>query len=212
MINLINENSLSLCFMQEVIGSTFAVGAVGSLLGVLIYQNFLKNHPFRDILFWSQFLFGASGLLDLVLVLRINLKFGVPDFFFAVIDAAVTHMIGRIKWMPLLILSTKLCPPGIEGTFFALLMSIDHVGMLSSSWAGGLFLHILKVTRTQFENLWIAILVRSLLRLVPLGFLYLIPRSDPNFSTLPTEMLRTKKGNSILEPDTVEMASLVNST
>ncbi|XP_059456349.1 probable folate-biopterin transporter 3 [Corylus avellana] len=198
-------------FSQEVIGSTYAVGAAGSLLGVLIYQNFLKNHPFHDILFWSQFLFGASGLLDLVLVLRLNLKFGVPDFFFAVIDAAVTHMIGRIKWMPLLVLSTKLCPPGIEGTFFALLMSIDHVGMLSSSWAGGLFLHILKVTRTQFENLWIAILVRSLLRLVPLGFLYLIPRNDPNFSTLPTEM-RTKKDNSILEPDTVEMASLVNST
>jgi len=151
-------------------------------------------------------------LLDLVLVLRINLKIGVPDFFFAVIDAAVTHMIGRLKWMPLLVLSTKLCPPGIEGTFFALLMSIDHVGMLSSSWAGGLLLHILKVTRTQFDNLWIATLIRSLMRLVPIGFLYLIPRNDPNFSVLPTEMLMTKKGDSILEPDTVEMTSLVNST
>ncbi|XP_062157300.1 probable folate-biopterin transporter 3 [Alnus glutinosa] len=199
-------------FSQEVIGSTFAVGAVGSLLGVLIYQNLLKNHPFRDLLFWTQFLYGASGLLDLVLVLRINLKIGVPDFFFAVIDAAVTHMIGRLKWMPLLVLSTKLCPPGIEGTFFALLMSIDHVGMLSSSWAGGLLLHILKVTRTQFDNLWIATLIRSLMRLVPIGFLYLIPRNDPNFSVLPTEMLMTKKGDSILEPDTVEMTSLVNST
>lgn len=198
--------------MQELIGSTFAVGAVGSLLGVLIYQNLLKNHPFRDLLFWTQFLYGASGLLDLVLVLRINLKIGVPDFFFAVIDAAVTHMIGRLKWMPLLVLSAKLCPPGIEGTFFALLMSIDHVGLLSSSWAGGLLLHILKVTRTQFDNLWIAILIRSLLRLVPIGFLYLIPRNDPNFSVLPTETLMAKKGNSILEPDTVEMTSLVNST
>lgn len=211
MINLINEN-LSLCFMQEIIGSTFAVGAAGSLLGVLIYQNLLKNHPFRDILFWAQFLYGASGLLDLILVLRINLKIGVPDFFFAVIDEAVSHMIVRIKWMPLLVLSAKLCPPGIEGTFFALLMSIDHVGLLSSSWAGGLLLHILKVTRTQFGNLWVAILIRSFLRLVPLVFLYLIPRNDPNFSTLPTETLSSKTGNSILEPDAVEMTSLVDST
>lgn len=199
-------------FSQEVVGSIYAVGAVGSLLGVLIYQNLLKNHPFRDILFWTQLLWGASGLLDLVLVLRINLKIGLPDYFFVVIDAVISHMIGRIKLLPLLVLSSKLCPPGIEGTFFALIMSIDHVGMLSSSWAGGLLLHVLKVTRTQFDNLWLAILIRSLLRIVPIGLLFLIPRSDPNSFILPTEMLRIKKGNNIVESETVEMVSLVNST
>lgn len=199
-------------FSQEVIGSISAVGAVGSLFGVLIYQNLLKNHPFHDILFWAQLLFGASGLLDLVLVLRINLKIGVPDYFFVVMDAAISHIIGRLKWMPLLVLSSKLCPPGIEGTFFALIMAIDHVGMLTSTWAGGLLLHVLRVTRTQFDNLWMAILIRSFLRLVPIGLLFLIPRSDPNSSILPTELLRTKKGDGILEPETVEMVSLINST
>ncbi|XP_041001241.1 probable folate-biopterin transporter 3 [Juglans microcarpa x Juglans regia] len=199
-------------FSQEVVGSISAIGAVGSLFGVLIYQNFLRNKPFRGILFWIQLLYGASGLLDLVLVLRINLKIGVPDYFFAVIDAAISQMIGRIKWMPLLVLSSKLCPAGIEGTFFALLMSIDHVGLLSSSSAGGLLLHILKVTRTQFDNLWVTILIRSLLRIVPIGFLFLIPKSDPNLSILSTEMMRTKKGTSVFEPETVEMVSLINST
>ncbi|KAG2723279.1 hypothetical protein I3760_02G163200 [Carya illinoinensis] len=197
---------------KEVVGSISAIGAVGSLFGVLIYQNLLRNKPFRGILFWLQLLYGASGLLDLVLVLRINLKIGVPDYFFAVIDAAISLMIGRIKWMPLLVLSSKLCPAGIEGTFFALLMSIDHVGLLSSSSAGGLLLHILKVTRTQFDNLWVAILIRSLLRIVPVGFLFLIPKSDPNLSILSTEMMRTKKGASVFEPETAEMVSLINST
>lgn len=206
-----NGNSLSVCFMQEVVGSTFAVGAVGSLVGVLIYQNLLKAHPFRDILFWAQLLYGASGLLDLVLVLRLNLKIGVPDYFSAVMDAAITHMIGRIKWMPLLVLSSKLCPAGIEGTFFALLMSIDHVGLFTSSAAGGLLLHVLEVTRTKFDNLWMAILIRSLMRIVPIGFLFLIPRTDPKLSILPTEGLSTKNAKSILQPENVEMASLVNS-
>ncbi|GLU21950.1 hypothetical protein SLE2022_380540 [Rubroshorea leprosula] len=198
-------------FSQEVVGSIFSIGAIGSLLGVVLYQNLLKNHPFREILFWTQLLHGLSGLLDLILVLRINLKLGVPDYFFVVIDEAVSRMIGRVKWMPFLVLSTKLCPAGIEGTFFALIMSIDHVGMLTSSWAGGLLLHILKVTRTQFDNLWIAIVIRSLLRIVPIGLLFLIPRSDPNLSILPSEVLRTKKGDNIVEPENVEMASLVNS-
>lgn len=74
---------------------------------------------------------------------------------FVVMDEAVFKMIGRLKWMPLLVLSSNLCPSGIKGTFFALLMSIDHVGMLTSSWAGSLLLHSLNVTRTQFDNLWV---------------------------------------------------------
>ncbi|XP_050233638.1 probable folate-biopterin transporter 3 [Mercurialis annua] len=199
-------------FSKEVVGSIFSVGAVGSLCGVLIYQNLLKDHPFRDILFWSQLLYGASGLLDLVLVLRLNLRIGLPDYFFVVFDEAVSKMIGRIKWMPLLVLSSKLCPAGIEGTFFALIMSIDHVGLLSSTWAGGLLLHVLNVTRTQFDNLWMAILIRSMLRLVPIGLLFLIPRSDPNSAILPEEMLKTKKGDDMLENENLEMTSLVDSS
>ncbi|KAJ6961607.1 hypothetical protein NC652_000518 [Populus alba x Populus x berolinensis] len=198
--------------MQEVVGSIFSVGAVGSLSGVLIYQNWLKDHRFRDLLFWSQLLYGASGLLDLILVLRLNLKIGLPDYFFVVIDEAISMMIGRIKWQPLLVLSSKLCPAGIEGTFFALLMSIDHVGLLSSTWVGGLLLKFLKVTRTQFDNLWVAILIRSLMRIIPVFLLFLIPRSDPNLSILPEEMLKMKKGDYTLESENTEMVSLVGST
>ncbi|KAK3029364.1 hypothetical protein RJ639_037887 [Escallonia herrerae] len=200
-----------ICFTQEVIGSIFSVGAVGSLFRVLLYQNVFKKHPFHHVLFWTQLLYGTSGLLDLVLVLRLNLRYGMPDYFFVVIDEAVSRMIGRLKWMPLLVLSSKLCPSGIEGTFFALLMSIDHVGMLLSSWAGGLLLHILNVTRTQFSNLWLAILIRSFSRLLPIGLLFLIPRSDPNTSILQTEMLKTRNRDEILESENMELASLVNS-
>ncbi|KAM2994176.1 hypothetical protein FF2_046178 [Malus domestica] len=199
-------------FSKEVVGSIFSIGAVGSLFGVLLYQNFLKSYPFRDVLFWTQLLYGASGMLYLVLVLRINLKFGLPDYLFVVIDEGISMLIGRLKWMPLLVLSSKLCPAGIEGTFFAILMSIDHIGMLSSTWAGGLLLHILNITRTQFENIWMAILIRSLLRIVPIALLFLIPRSDPNLTILPSEMLRTKKANDVHEYETLEMSSLLNGT
>lgn len=193
-------------FSQETVGYIFSVGSVGSLLGALLYQNSLKDHPFRDLLFWTQLLYGLSGMLDLMLVLRLNLKMGVPDYFFIVIDEGVSQMIGRLKWMPLLVLSSKLCPPGIEGTFFALLMSIDNMGVLSSSWAGGLLLHFLKVTRNRFDNLWLAILIRNALRVAPLCLLFLVPRNDPK-----SEILSTKKGTKISESENIELVSLVNS-
>ncbi|KAJ8426406.1 hypothetical protein Cgig2_007654 [Carnegiea gigantea] len=176
----------------------------------------LNAHIHEGLFYWytdakegplfSKLLHGASGMLDLVLVLRVNLKLHIPDFLFIVIDEGISHMIGRIKWMPLLVLSSKLCPPGVEGMFFALLMSIDHVGMLTSSWAGGILLHALGVTRTQFNNLWIAILIRNTLRISPIFLLFLVPRSDPNLPVLPPEMSKEKN-----DPENIELAPLVDS-
>lgn len=201
--------------MQESIGYISAIGSVGSLLGAILYQYGLKDHPFRELLFWTQLLFGLSGMLDLVFVLRLNLRFGIPDYFFVVIDASVSQMIGRLKWMPLLVLTTKLCPPGIEGTFFALLMSIDNTGLLTSTWGGGFLLHVLKVTRTQFGKLWLAVLIRNILRVTPLCLLSLVPRSDPNSSLLPSEVLSSGDGTheppASSQDHNVELVSLVQS-
>ncbi|KAI4379755.1 hypothetical protein MLD38_006009 [Melastoma candidum] len=196
-------------FSQETVGFLFSIGSVGSLLGAVLYHHALKSHPFRDLCLWTQVLFGLSGMLDLVLVLRLNLRYGVPDYIFAVVDEGVTQLIGRLKWMPLLVLSSKLCPTGIEGTFFALLMSIDNAGLLSSSWLGGMLLHFLKVTRTEFGNLWLAILVRNILRISPLCLLFLIPGGDPNSSILPTEILNSEDGTEALEGENLELVSLV---
>lgn len=197
--------------MQENVGFIFSIGSVGSLLGALLYQYVLKDHQFRDLLFWTQLIFSLSGMLDFLLVLRLNLKFGLPDYFFIVIDEGVHQLVNRLKWMPLLVLSSKLCPRGIEGTFFALLMSIDNVGLLSASWGGGFLLHILKVTRTKFDNLWLAILIRNLLRLTPLFMLFLVPRGDPNSSILLTELPSSEVDNETSEEaDNIELVSLVN--
>ncbi|KAL7165925.1 hypothetical protein ACSBR2_036735 [Camellia fascicularis] len=198
-------------FSKETIGYIYSIGSVGSLLGAILYQYGLKDYPFRDLCFWTQLLFGLSGMLDLMLVLRLNLKFGIPDSLFVVIDVSVSQMILRLKWMPLLVLSSKLCPPGIEGTLFALLMSIDNAGLLTSSWGGGLLLHVLKVTRTEFDELWLAILIRNILRVSPLCLLFLIPGSDPNASILPTEMmLNAEEVPETPEPQNIELAPLVD--
>lgn len=97
--------------------------------------------------------------------------------------------IGRIKWMPLLVLAAKLCPPGIEGTFFALLMSVDNLGMMSSAWVGGVLLKLTGVRRRSFKYLWLAVLIRIGMRFLPLPFLFLVPNTDPDQPLLPPELL-----------------------
>ncbi|KAE8789210.1 putative folate-biopterin transporter 2 [Hordeum vulgare] len=165
------------------------VGAVGSLLGVVLYQSALKDYDFRSMLLWGQVLSSLTGMLDLALVTRVNTKMGIPDYVFAVIDCGVSVMVGKLQWMPVLVLCSKLCPPGIEGTFYALLMSIQNVGLLMSAWWGGLLLHTLNVTRSEFTNLWAVVLIRNVSRLLPLTLLFLVPQSDQNSTLLPAEML-----------------------
>jgi hypothetical protein len=178
---------------QGFIGLIYCIGSVGSLFGVLLYQISLKDYPFRSMLLWGEVLSSLAGMLDLVLVTRLNLKIGIPDYFFAVIDNNISQMVCRLQWLPLLVLCSKLCPSGIEGTFYALLMSLQNAGLLMSAWWGGLLLQMLNVTQSEFSNLWIVILIRNISRLLPLMLLFLVPRSDQSSTLLPPEMLQVSE-------------------
>lgn len=164
--------------MQELVGMVHAIGALASIVGVLIYHKLLKDYSFRNLLFFAQLVYGLSGMLDLMFILRWNLAIGLPDYLFVVLEECVSQIVSRVRWMPMIVLSTTLCPIGIEGTFFALLMSIDSLGSLSSKWGGAIILHVFHVTRTDFANLWLVILIRNFLRIATLSFIFLVPNTD----------------------------------
>jgi hypothetical protein len=168
-----------------------AIGAVASMVGVLIYHKIFKDYPFRTILFFAQLLFGVSGFLDLTFVLRWNLVLGVPDAVFVILEESVSRVVSRVRLMPMMVLSTKLCPPGAEGTFFALLMCIDSIGMLAAKTNGAIARRTLHVTRTDFSNLWLAVLLRNLLRLSALGAIFLVPTADQTDVLLPQSLLNS---------------------
>ncbi|KAL8153095.1 LOW QUALITY PROTEIN: hypothetical protein V2J09_010855 [Rumex salicifolius] len=194
-------------FSQEFIGYIFSIGSVGSLLGVVLYQYTLKDHQLRDLCFGGQLLFGLSGMLDLLLVLRLNLKLGISDHIFAVIDEGIYQLIGRLKWMPFLRKDLSsgdqrlfLCAANVyrqHWSFFALLMSIDNIGV------------------SKFHNLWLGIVIRNFLRLIPLGFLFLIPRDDLKSTILSKECVSStvdkKDVDDAKEDKYIEMVSLVES-
>ncbi|XP_061364838.1 probable folate-biopterin transporter 6 [Gastrolobium bilobum] len=175
-------------FSQEFVGWIYAIGAAASIIGVVIYHKALKDYPFRKLVFYAQLLYATSGVLDLIFVLRWNLIIGIPDYFFVVIEESSTRITSKIRWMPMMVLSTQLCPLGIEGTFFALLLCIDSIGALLSRWGGGLLLRLLHVTRTDFTNLWLAILIRDMFRFSTLALVFLVPNTGQYEGLLPSEV------------------------
>eukprot|EP00644_Phytophthora_capsici_P014019 jgi/Phyca11/13219/fgenesh1_pg.PHYCAscaffold_3_\ len=134
---------------------------------------------FRRIFFLAQLSLAVVSLLDIVLVTRANLDIGIPDKAFVLGDAVIADVISRLKTMPVMVLCAKLCPKGIEGTLFALLMSISNFSRSVSEFWGALVCAWLGIAKDEYDMLWLAIVLRSVLKVVPIFFLFLIPATDP---------------------------------
>ncbi|KAJ7542507.1 hypothetical protein O6H91_10G109000 [Diphasiastrum complanatum] len=166
----------------EFIGLAYAVGSMGAFAGVLTYRNFLRQISFRWLLFWVQIIISIFGMLDFALVTQFNLTLGISNPAFAVADEILSRATDQLKYTPVFVLCAKLCPLGIEGTFFALLVGIESIGLRFSSWGGSALLALFNVTRSQFQHLWLVVLIRNALRLLPVVMIFLLPRTTPDMT------------------------------
>ena len=116
----------------------------------------------------------ALGLTQLILVTRTNLALGIPDTWFTFGDDLILTVLGQLAFMPLLVLAASLCPPGVEGTLFALLMSIFNGAGIVGTELGALLTDALGVSAaegggpTDFTNLGLLVTICNLSSLLPL--------------------------------------------
>lgn len=162
-------------FQPEFLGRVRLVSSLATLLGIWLYQRYCKEIPFRVILGWTTALSTLIGLSSLILVTHANRVIGISDQWFSLGDSLVLTVMGQIAFMPILVLSARLCPVGVEATLFALLMSILNLAGFLSNELGALLTHFLGVTETNFELLWLLLLITNLSNLLPLPFLGWLP-------------------------------------
>ena len=120
---------------------------------------------------------------QLLLVYHVNRSLGIPDEIFTFGDDVILTVLGQIAFMPTLVLAARLCPPGVEGTLFALLMSIFNGGSFVGTELGAFLTRALGVTDVDFRNLGALIAFCNLSSLLPLPFLKWVDaveeREDP---------------------------------
>lgn len=165
-------------FDPEFLGKVRLVTSVAALIGVWLFQRFLKTIPFRQLFGWTIVFSTLLGMTMLVLVTHTNRALGIDDHWFSIGDSLTLTIMGQIAWMPVLVLGARLCPPGVEATFFALIMSVNNLAGLLSGEFGALLTHWLGVTETNFENLWMLVLLSNLSTLLPLPFLSWLPAAE----------------------------------
>lgn len=162
-------------FQPEFLGRVRLVTSFASLVGVWAFQRYFKTISFKIIFTWGIFLSTALGMTTLLLVTHTNRLLGIDDHWFSLGDNLIITVIGQIVFMPVLVLATKLCPPGIEATFFALIMSIFNLGGTVSYWLGSMMMKWLGITENQFDLLWLLIIITNLSSLIPIFFINWLP-------------------------------------
>ncbi|KAI4306079.1 hypothetical protein L6164_029388 [Bauhinia variegata] len=164
------------------LGNVRVVGWLGLMLGTFIYNRHLKYMNLRRVLMFAYIGLCFLTLVQIVLVSRINIAFGVSDKILVLTGTALSDAINQFKFMPFLILSGQLCPPGIEGTLFALFMSINNLGATLGSFVGSVLASMLNIDSGSFDNLLLGISIHTFCHFIPIAFLFLIPKEATGLS------------------------------
>ena len=142
------------CLSPSTLAALDGLQALFFVLATGLYTSLLQGIEYRTMFYTTLFTRGVASALDYLLVMRINLALGIPDFWFMLITKILAATNFRLMMMPLFTLLTQLCPPGLEGTIFALLMGLENFGEASGHYLGSQVLNILGgVRKPDFEHL-----------------------------------------------------------
>jgi predicted MFS family arabinose efflux permease len=114
-------------FSQQFIGTLAALQALGSVLGAICYAPLSRRWPLRRTI---NVTIGLSAVGTLVYFLYRGAASAVAIDF-------TNGWVYMVTTLAFLDLAARACPAHVEGTFFALLMSIYNAGVQGSQWAGG---------------------------------------------------------------------------
>ncbi|KAI9919908.1 hypothetical protein PsorP6_015681 [Peronosclerospora sorghi] len=162
-------------FTQSFLGFLSTVGSLTLLGTTALYNAYFRAMPFRRLFFRMQLASACVSFAEFVLVSRLNVALGISDTLFIFGDEVVSDVVARLKHMPSLVLCAKICPPGIEGTMFALLMSIYNFSWSVASYGGAWLCRYLLISKANFAGLATAVIIRSVAKLVPLLLLFMVP-------------------------------------
>ncbi|BDA45897.1 Folate-biopterin transporter 1, chloroplastic [Coccomyxa sp. Obi] len=173
-------------FSPEFVGRIKLLDGIAQLLGVYLFNVFLKGVQLRRLFFGLALAGVVAGFTQLLLVTGANRSLGLDDKLFVLADSVLVTGLGRIALMPCLVLAARVCPEGVEATLYAALMSVSNAASGAGDVFGAALTKLLGITAHEFSNMSWLVLVCTLCGFLPLPFLRLIPDNEKH-APLPTE-------------------------
>eukprot|EP00516_Mucochytrium_quahogii_P007591 CAMPEP_0203751108 /NCGR_PEP_ID=MMETSP0098-20131031/5233_1 /ASSEMBLY_ACC=CAM_ASM_000208 /TAXON_ID=96639 /ORGANISM=" , Strain NY0313808BC1" /LENGTH=595 /DNA_ID=CAMNT_0050640683 /DNA_START=334 /DNA_END=2121 /DNA_ORIENTATION=- len=194
------------CFDPEFIALMQVVSYLVFIFGTSLYNKYVSVWTYKQIWTSTQILMALLSMFDFVLIMRWNLKIGIPDKIFILGDEIFIDLIKRINTMPLFVLTAAACPKGVEATMFAMNMGLSNMGGTIGGYTGmGLMWLLGGIHRPEFKNLEWFVVLRGISKLFPLVLIpFLVPDGSPGAPT-PGESAKTSPGICSDDEDEVQV-------
>ncbi len=140
-------------------------GGVSSILGSIIFKRYLTHVPIKTLFVYTLTLAFALRWLHIILAARVIPQF---DIIFAIGEQVAMTLVYQCILLPVVCLVAKICPVGIEGSLYALIMSISNFGgTLSSEWSA-VMASAMGITKSNFDKFIPFIIVCNVLAIIPI--------------------------------------------
>jgi folate/biopterin transporter len=162
---------------------TGVIGAVASGLGVALFERFLSRRRYTSVFYFTTAAKIVASVFDLMLVTRWNRRvLGLSDkAVYLWGDAVVFTAASMLDFMPMVVLTSRLCPHGVEALMYAILAGFSNFGQNFSRTLGELFIRTAGIRTTppcDFSALpTVIVIAHGVLPLLTLPCAYfLLPR------------------------------------
>lgn len=118
------------------------------LSSVLCYRFFFRKFHIKNTLIVAVLISVIFRLPQLLVVTGTY-----TEFWLVVCDGVVETYSMQLVVMPLIVYTAQKCNDGVEGSLFALMMSVSNLSNILGDQFGAVVASILGVTETNFENL-----------------------------------------------------------
>lgn len=167
-------------FWLSICGLSGAVA--GMLSSLLVLSRKAREFNYRFLFTMLLILGAAISSSDSLIFSRVTARWGIPDHAFVVVGTILSGAVGPFLGMPTSLLLSRLCPYE-ESMMFSILSSAANLAQLSGGPVSALLCVAFKLTpdggpydeSSKFDNLWICNLVTSVLKVVPLAFIFMVP-------------------------------------
>ncbi len=155
-----------------------------AVVGTVLYNFFMSKWNYQNVFFVTNVLYIIFSSTNIIFYKRLNVGY-IPDTYFVLGGEILQVITGLWSSMPAAVMMYQLCPKGMESTVYALLAGSSNLGDSLANYQGAYILDAFNIKPNgmpgideskQFENLWVAALIDTLIHIIPLFFItFLIP-------------------------------------
>eukprot|EP01017_Pseudomicrothorax_dubius_P008233 TRINITY_DN12685_c0_g1_i1.p1 TRINITY_DN12685_c0_g1~~TRINITY_DN12685_c0_g1_i1.p1 ORF type:complete len:215 (-),score=24.75 TRINITY_DN12685_c0_g1_i1:115-759(-) len=158
-------------FSASFLGILQLMVSLSGVLGNFVYYKYLSKYSFKSVFTWTIVFGFVVSLSQLLMIYRVNRSMGIPDEAFSFGDNVAAALLLEINSMPMLVVACQLCPKRLEGTMYALLMSLLNISGTISMQFGAVITSLLGITEDNFDQIGTLILITSFASLLPIALL-----------------------------------------